>query len=144
MSAPRAVKIGRPFDTAKEAEPVVPPAEVQPKAPVTEVAPAPPGIVDAPELGVVWQDTPSIEGQAHKHPTTVRATGIVTEVFDLSDPVALKNYNELQGRATPKNPSIIVVKDQTQFAEKTGAWTVLFQYRKIQFRKLVPDKAENK
>lgn len=131
-----ATRIGRPFGTAREehVEPVVP-------APA-DVPPVPPSFAQAPEPEEDWSELPSIEGQAQKHPGTVKASGIQTEVFDLSKPEQLNKYNALQATSTIKNPTLVVVKDMPQFSEKTGNWLVFFQYRKLMFRKLAPDKAE--
>jgi hypothetical protein len=140
---PKATKIGRAFDTQREARPIAPPVDAESDTPTTNLENIQPAPVKKEDFGPEWQDTPSIDGQATKHPTTVRGTGVITEVFDLSDAAQLARYNALNAQATTKNPTIIVVKDQSQFAEKTGGWMVFFQYRKIQFRKLVPEKVEN-
>lgn len=89
-------------------------------------------------------DTASVANQYAQYPRTVRISGVQTEVFDLSKPDQLAGYNALNAKSTVKDPSIAVIKDLPQFVEKTGSWTVFFQYRKFSFLKLTPDKTETK
>jgi hypothetical protein len=140
MRVPTATKIGRAFDLKVEAEPTVE-SDAQPPA-----VPATPAVIKSAEKVVEfdgdWLDCPSVEGQATKYPQSIRITGLVTDVFSLSAAGERAAYNEIHGRATPKNPTVVVVKDQVHFSEKTGEWCALLQYRKIQFRRIAPDKSE--
>lgn len=142
MTNAPAIRVGRAYDLKTEAQPIAPPGDPASSS-IAGIAPVPASLLKTVEVSPEWHDTPSIDGQAVKHPGTVRGTGIVTEVFNLGEPHDLNRYNELQGKATPKNPTIVIVRDQPQFSEKTANWIVFFQYRKIQFRKLVPEKVEN-
>jgi hypothetical protein len=134
MNVPTAIRIGQPFGEAR-------PEVAAPPAPA-EVPVLPEHLTKAPEVDEAWLATPSIEGQAQKYPQTIKVTGVVTEVFNLIEAAQLEKYNALQGLATLRSPTILVVKDLPQFSEKSGHWIVFFQYRNILFRKLAPDKAE--
>lgn len=87
---------------------------------------------------VQWADTPCVANQTAKHPDTVRLGESVTEIFDLSDPERLKAYNALRSKQRPIDPSIAEVHLDRRFIKATNTWIVLFEYRKIEYKQLVP------
>ncbi len=110
---------------------------VPPESVVNEQIPAvpPPVVKEDPEE---WQDIPCIDGQATKYPDSVRATGVITKIFDLSVPAQLEEYNALNAKATPKTPSLIVHKEVIERSKGNDVWHVLFQYRQIKYKKITP------
>jgi hypothetical protein len=133
-----ATNIGRGFGEIRALPDIEPtPAKPSPgEAQLPAIPPTPPP--EAPEHPEEWADTPCIKDQAVRSPASIRYTGIITELFDLSDKTQLARYNELTSKASMKNPGIIVHKDLVERSKGKDVWHVFFQYRKVQYKKLTP------
>jgi len=136
-----ATNIGQGYGEKRELPPIDPTPAV-PSPAEAQIPPTPPP--ESQEHPDDWSDTPVIEGQAAKYPTSVRYTGIITELFDLSDKTQLARYNELNAKSTMKSPGIIVTKDLVERSRGKDVWHVFFQYRKVQYRKITPRQASDK
>jgi hypothetical protein len=135
-----ATNIGVGFGEPKELPPIeaVPPS---PSAVAEQIPPVPPPMVkEDPEA---WGETPCIEGQSVRYPKSVRITGVITKIFDLSVVDQLTEYNALNAKATVKTPGVIVHKELIERSKGTDVWHVLFQYRLVQYKKLTPQEAAN-
>lgn len=114
-----------------------------PVLPAVEIPPVP--ILPVPteaEDQATWSNIPSVKDQRARHPQTVRLTGLITEIFDLSDPAQFKKYNELQsagGRHGDLKSTLIVKTDRIERNPITGKFDCVFQYAKYQFLKVIPD-----
>lgn len=132
-----ATNIGVGFGDRRELPPIEPtPAPPSPAAAQIPPTPAP----EAPDNPEDWSDTPVIEEQAARYPKSIRYTGIITDLFDLSDKAQLARYNELNAKATLRSPGIMVHKDLVERSKGKDVWHVFFQYRRIQYKKIAPAK----
>lgn len=107
-------------------------APAKPKA--AETPAAPPEVTE-------WLDTPSFEDQAARHPKSVRATGVVTEVFVLLGPQheeELKRLNALREQENTHNPKIGIDHIERHFDVNKSTWTVLVEYRRLQYKRMLP------
>lgn len=114
-----------------------------PVLPAVEIPPVPVlPVLTEEEDAVQWSDVPSVKNQRERHPGTVKLTGIITEIFDLSDKVQFEKYNELQskgGRFGDIKSTLIVKTDRIDRNPITGKFDAVFQYAKFQFLKVIPD-----
>jgi hypothetical protein len=136
--AASATNIGVGFGEKRELPPIEP--TPPPPSPAASQIPATP-TPEAPDNPADWSDLPVIEDQAQRFPKSVRYTGIITELFDLSNKVHLARYNELNSLATIKAPGIMVHKDLVERSKGKDVWHVFFQYRRIQYKKIAPAKS---
>ena len=133
-----ATNIGVGFGERRALPPIEPTPPV-PSPAASQIPPTPPP--EAPDNPEDWSDTPVIEDQAARAPKSIRYTGVITELFDLSDKSHLARYNELNSRATLKSPGIMVHKDLVERSKGKDVWHVFFQYRRIQYKKIAPAKS---
>ena len=106
-----------------------------PKAP--EIAAAPPAFSEA-EHPADWLNAPSISGQRLLHPESIKLDKIRADVFDLSVPARVEEYNALLQRTDPAGGDAHIIREETQFSEKTDTWKVFVQYRTFLFKRLTP------
>jgi hypothetical protein len=93
----------------------------------------------------IWQDKPSVADQAVKFPKTVRMGPPIVAVFDLSDGEEIKRYNEFLEKTSPPTAPYYAIENTERVFDKknTGNFKVFVQYRKIDYKLIIPKEAVN-
>jgi len=90
-----------------------------------------------------WYDAASIADQRSRVPSSVQEGAPVAAIFNLSDQAQLEAYNRLLAGTVPEGaPSVEELSSRPAFHE--GKWYVFLVYRKLRYRKLVPDDLKDK
>lgn len=85
-----------------------------------------------------WTSTPSIVGQRHNYPESVKIVGMEAVVFDLSQADQLKAYNDLLARTALAKGDVQILVDDSHFSEKTDNWKRFVRYQTYLFKQLAP------
>ena len=96
-----------------------------------------------PSLEYEWADECPVEGLFKDH-NMWRQGNSQTLILDFQKPDDLERYSSLLNKAMATDPVVLIIDEQKQFCQTAENWKVLLSIAKVQYRKVIDSKKDEK